>query len=174
MADAKNEFTNVTSFEPESIGEPGKRTFRIVVTSDSSSAAIWLEKEQLLELGLTIQQLVSKLPTERGASGSPPTDREASPLTRLDFKVARLALRLDEANKLFIIDAHDSYDEEATVRMWVDEQQIKLFAEEALKLCASGRPICPLCARPMDPEGHHCARTNGFAKLTPEELSEDI
>jgi uncharacterized repeat protein (TIGR03847 family) len=174
MADAKNEFTSVSSIKPESIGEPGKRTFRIVVNSASSSAAIWLEKEQLFQLGLAIQQIVANLPTERGTTGSPPTQSEASPLTRLDFKVVKMFMNYDKAKRLFIIDAHDSDDDEATVRVWVDEQQINEFAQEALKLCAAGRPICPLCARPMDPEGHHCARTNGFVKLTPEELSEDV
>ena len=174
MADAKNEFTNVSSLKPESEGEPGKRTFRIMVTSASSSAAIWLEKEQLFQLGLAIQQMVANLPTEREASGSPPTQREATPMTRLDFKVAKLVLGHDGPKRLFIIDAHDSDDDEATIRVWADEEQIKGFAEEALELCAAGRPICPLCARPIDPEGHHCARTNGFAKLTPEELSEDL
>ncbi len=173
MADAKNEFTNVSSLKPESIGEPGKRTFRIMVSSASSMAAIWLEKEQLFQLGQAIQQMVANLPTERTAS-SPPTHREATPLTRLDFKLAKLVLGHDGPKSLFIIDAHDSDDDEATVRVWVDEEQINGFAEEALKLCAAGRPVCPLCARPIDPEGHACARTNGFAKLTPEELSEEL
>lgn len=173
MADAKNEFTDVSSFKPESIGEPGKRTFRIMVSSASSTAAIWLEKEQLFQLGQAIQQMVANLPTERAAS-STPTQREATPLTRLEFKLAKLVLGHDGPKSLFIIDAHDSDDDEATVRVWVDEQQINGFAEEALKLCAAGRPICPLCARPIDPEGHACARTNGFAKLTPEELSEEL
>ena len=173
MADAKNEFTNVSSLKPESIGEPGKRTFRIMVSSGSSTAAIWLEKEQLFQLGQAIQQMVANLPTERAAS-SPPTQREATPLTRLEFKLAKLVLGHDGPKSLFIIDAHDSDDDEATVRVWVDEAQINGFAEEALKLCAAGRPGCPLCARPIDPEGHACARTNGFAKLTPEELSEEL
>ena len=173
MADAKNEFTNVSSLKPESIGEPGKRTFRIMVSSASSTAAIWLEKEQLFQLGQAIQQMVANLPTERAAS-SPPTHREATPLTRLEFKLVKLVLGHDGPKSLFIIEDHDSDDDEAMVRVWVDEQQINGFAEEALKLCAAGRPDCPLCARPLDPEGHACARTNGFAKLTPEELSEEL
>ena len=174
MADANNEFTNVSSIKPESIGEPGKRTFRILVTSASSSAAIWLEKEQLFQLGLAIRHMVANLPTERGTTGSPPTQREAPPMTRLEFKVAKLVMRHDGPKRLFIIDAHDSDDDEAMVRVWVDEQQINEFAEDALNLCAAGRPLCPLCARPIDPEGHACARTNGFVKLTPEELSEEL
>ena len=174
MADANNEFTNVSSFKPESIGEPGKRTFRILITSASSSAAIWLEKEQLFQLGLAIQQMVANLSIDRASADSLPTDREAAPLTRLDFKVAKLVLGYDSSKRLFIIDAYDSDVEEATVRVWVDEQQINEFSEEALEVCASGRPFCPLCSNPMDPEGHRCARTNGFVKLHPDELAEDF
>jgi hypothetical protein len=28
-------------------------------------------------------------------------------------------------------------------------------------LVRAGRPACPLCGNPMDPEGHSCPRTNG-------------
>ena len=52
MAGAKNEFTNLTRLTPEAIGEPGKRTFRVMADSGSSSATIWLEKEQLFQLAL--------------------------------------------------------------------------------------------------------------------------
>lgn len=174
MADSQNEFTNISSLKPEAVGEPGKRTFRILATSSDSSAAIWLEKEQLLQLGLAIQHIVANLPTERRATGSPRTQDESQPTTRLEFKVAKLVLGHDGARGLFIIDAYESDDDEATVRVWVDEQQITGFAKEALEVCAAGRPVCPLCARPMDPGGHPCARTNGVTKLTPGDLSGDL
>ena len=47
MAGPINEFTQVTKFIPETFGDPGMRTFRINVESASSTAAIWMEKEQL-------------------------------------------------------------------------------------------------------------------------------
>ena len=65
MAQAKNEFTSVSGLRAESVGEPGKRTFRIVVDSASSSASIWLEKEQLFQLALAIQQMTAPLPKDR-------------------------------------------------------------------------------------------------------------
>ena len=39
------EFSEINSIEAESFGEPGKRTFRIVVSASSSTAIMWLEKE---------------------------------------------------------------------------------------------------------------------------------
>ena len=149
---------------PEAQGQPGRRTFRILADSGSSSAIIWLEKEELFQLSLAIQKLMANLDEERGSSGAPPSELEAPGLTRLDFKVNRLALGFDETKELFLIDAHESEDtgdSDATVRIWARRQQIDDFAQEAIEVCAAGRPLCPLCERPVDPEGHQCTRLNG-------------
>lgn len=171
MPDAKNEFTQVSRLVPESVGEPGKRTFHILVDSASSSATIWLEKEQLFQLALAIQQLMATL-TEEGDATEIPPDSEAPGLTKLDFKVGRLVLGHDASNGLFIIDAHDLEDDDeserapATVRIWANKQQVTRFADDAFQACAAGRPLCPLCGRPIDPEGHKCVRVNGHGKAS--------
>ena len=36
------------------------------------------------------------------------------------------------------------------------------FAAQAGRVVSSGRPPCPLCANPLDPEGHICPRLNGY------------
>ena len=173
MPRARNEFTSVSKLSAESFGEPGQRTFRIQVDSASSSASIWIEKEQLFQLALAIQQMMATLTEEQDPTGGPPNDREAPGLTSLDFKVMKLVLGHDAGRGLFIIDAHDAEDEErATIRVWADKQQISGFSEEALRVCAAGRPLCPLCGRAIDPDGHRCARVNGHAKLTPEDLAD--
>ena len=67
MAEPRNEFTNVASLRAEAIGEPGERTFRLLVDSESSSASVWLEKEQLFQLALGIQQLLAGTSEEDAA-----------------------------------------------------------------------------------------------------------
>ena len=170
MADAKNEFTNVSKLVPEALGEPGKRTFRVQVESDSSSATLWLEKEQLFQLGLAVQQLLSTLPEQQGNESIDLEGREAPGLTSLDFKVGRLVLGHGGGNGYFIIDAHDLEDDdedsEALVRVWATREQVKSFSEQALRLCAAGRPLCPLCGRAINPDGHECPRVNGHVKIT--------
>ena len=167
MARAKNEFTSVSGLRAESVGEPGKRTFRIVVDSASSSASIWLDKEQLFQLAMAIQQMVATLPKDRGPEGEPPSDREADALTRLEFKVAKLVLGHDSRRGLFVIDAHDPEDgDSAMVRVWTSVDQATEFSRQALSVCASGRPLCPLCGRPIDSSGHRCARVNGHVTLS--------
>jgi uncharacterized repeat protein (TIGR03847 family) len=172
MPNAKLAFTNVTRLQPESLGEPGKRTFRILVDSGSSSASIWLEKEQLFELAIAVQRLIATLSEEAEIPEGAPSDAEAPGLTSLDFQVGRLVLGHDSSNGLFIIDAYDVEEDEganrATIRVWANKQQISDFAEVALRVCASGRPLCPLCGRPINAEGHQCIRTNGHRN--PDEL----
>jgi uncharacterized repeat protein (TIGR03847 family) len=36
------------------------------------------------------------------------------------------------------------------------------FAKHAELVVAAGRPPCPLCSNPLDPEGHICPRLNGY------------
>ena len=166
MSQAKVHFTNVTSLRPEALGEPGHRTFRVLVDSGSSSAMIWLEKEQLVQLALAIHQLLVMLSEEQEASGAAPSDQEAPGLTRLDFKADKIVLGHDGRSGLFVIDALQEGEEEesAAVRVWADRDLVRGLAEEALRVCAAGRPLCPLCGRPLDPTGHLCSRLNGHAQ----------
>ena len=169
----KNEFTSVSRILPEAFGEPGKRTFRIQVDSASSSASVWVEKEDLFQLALAIQQIMGTLSEEQTTPRGFPTEREAPGLTNLDFKAVNFALGHDPGRGLFVIDAYDPDDsQDPLIRVWLDKRQMLDFAEEAMRVCAAGRPLCPLCGRAIDPDGHRCARVNGHAKLTPEELAD--
>ena len=40
----------------------------------------------------------------------------------------------------------------------------RAFIERTRKVVRAGRPVCPLCGRPMDPDGHACPKTNGHLK----------
>lgn len=178
MADPQAEFTNVSRFQAESLGQPGNRTFRILVNSESSGATIWLEKEQLLQMALAVNQLVAAVPEI--PDGGPTLDlasREAPPATKIEFKLGKLVLGIEGTIRKFIIDVYEEAEEdsaEALLRIWGDQEQFIEFVEEALKVVASGRPICLLCHQSIDPNGHMCARTNGHGlhpidKLEPPE-----
>ena len=172
MAGPQNEFTQVTKFIPETFGEPGMRTFRINVDSASSTAAIWLEKEQLRELSRAMQKLAEETSEVNEVISSPPSELEAAGLTTLDFKVERLAFGHNPETNMFIIDAHDLEDdfEEPTVRLWLTRTMINEFARSGLKIVNSGRPLCPLCEKPINSEGHYCVRKNGHRRVYPGEL----
>jgi uncharacterized repeat protein (TIGR03847 family) len=49
----------------------------------------------------------------------------------------------------------------ASGRVSLTRSQVAAFVERARALVEAGRPACRLCGRPMNPQGHRCARTNG-------------
>ncbi len=162
MATPEVEFTNVTELRAEALGKPGQRTFRILVDSASISATMWLEKDQLFQLALAITQLLTTLP-ERIEPDDLVDSGDQAPV-QLDFHVGKMVLAQDEVSEKLIIDAHDvesGEDGDPTVRLWGGLTQFKEFSEEAIRICAAGRPTCPLCGNAIDPSGHKCPRTNG-------------
>lgn len=47
------------------------------------------------------------------------------------------------------------------VRFWATREQMLSLARHGALVCAAGRPRCPLCGNPVDPEGHRCPALNG-------------
>ena len=157
----QNDFGPITRINAEAVGESGKRTFRLLIDNGDSSALVWLEKEQLFELGVTIQRLLAMVTGSRGSSG-PPQPTIAS--TSLEFKVGRLSVGHDPESGYFIIEAHDvegAPGAKADLRVWPTSDQMEALAEEIFAVCSAGRPLCPLCGGPIDPTGHFCVRLNG-------------
>jgi uncharacterized repeat protein (TIGR03847 family) len=55
--------------------------------------------------------------------------------------------------------------EGSKVRMWATREQMLSLARHAAAVSARGRPRCPLCGNPMEPEGHNCPALNGHGKI---------
>jgi uncharacterized repeat protein (TIGR03847 family) len=53
-------------------------------------------------------------------------------------------------------------DESDVMRVHLGPRMTLAFAQQALEVVAAGRPPCPFCGQPLNPEGHICARRNGF------------
>ena len=78
---------------------------------------------------------------------------------------------LDESLAASIIAAFQAGQEEVeeeedddapdVLRVRVTPAAARSFVERASKVVASGRPPCPLCGQPLDPQGHICPRRNG-------------
>ena len=73
MFDAQHVFGPAARLQAQAIGDPGQRTFRILIESqDGRAAALWLEKEQLQALGLAVEQLLAELQGRMATSGRAP------------------------------------------------------------------------------------------------------
>ena len=166
---AKYQFGAVRLFHAEAVGEPGHRVFRLVVESGAATGHLWLEKEQLSQLGIYIHEICASLSSHvQSQPEEVPEPEWMGGITTVELQVGKLALGHDSSSNSFLVLAHDREEGDegqAILSFWVTLTQAKELADEALKVCAAGRPRCFLCGRPINPEGHMCPRANGHATL---------
>ncbi len=152
------------------VGEPGRRTFYIQAGQGATIVTLKVEKTQVGGLAGFITDMLADLPeaTEEQAGASlagglrEPVDAA--------WTVGAIQLRYDNVADRVIIEAEElvvgledggSAEEQATARIGLSRAQARSFVAVGSELVSSGRPTCPLCGRPMNPEGHSCPRTNG-------------
>ncbi len=51
------------------------------------------------------------------------------------------------------------------LRVILSAAAVEAFAGHAEAVVAAGRPLCPMCGQPLDPQGHLCPRRDGHAAL---------
>lgn len=155
--------------DANALGAPGQRTFRLVAANRRGTAWLWLEKEELQVLGMTIEQLLGGLPLDPSLQGAPQESRgamaavEGGERPSIEFKVGRLAMGYEEAEDLFVLLAHEAdADPEGTptLRCLVSRRQLRSLARQILAVCSAGRPRCPLCGVVMNGPKHPCPRLN--------------
>lgn len=178
MADARYDFASVDAIDAESIGEPGKRTFRVRVLEGDQSAALWVEKQLLAALGESLPRLLDQLSTSDQHG-----NEEVETITlfpddpTVELKVGRMALGYAASEDRVVLVAHDveegDDDLPPTFSCRFTRQQARMLSEACSEAVAGGRPTCPLCHRPMDIEGHMCPRSNGHQKVHLREEGED-
>jgi uncharacterized repeat protein (TIGR03847 family) len=151
----------------ETFGQPGKRTFRVVIESGAAKTDVWLEKEQLLQLGLYLQEAIRTISEEERSRESIPGETSWTGEDALvEFKARQMQLSYDvPANSFYLVayEGEESEDDLASVSCWITPVQAQKLSEDSLTICASGRPPCFLCGSPIDPDGHVCPRANGHA-----------
>ncbi len=163
----------LSNIDAETFGEPGRRTFRLVLKAGAANISVWLEKEQLFQLGVSLQEAVRRLSDEQRAGPSSPAGPEWSgEELSLEFKAQQMMLKYETSGNAYYLEAHEGDDEEreqdregTSVSCGISVSQSVSLAEQALKICAAGRPPCFLCGLPIDPEGHICPRANGHAVM---------
>lgn len=168
MAFERHEFDEVTRAEAEAVGEPGQRRFRLIVGDQLNTASAWMEKQQLQALGLAFSQILAQL-RHAGVSGAVESETEpppagAAPPTTAELQVGRLAVGFDEERQLVALFIHDieaEEDDPPTLVCRMNLAQIGALATQIGGVVAAGRPLCPRCHQPMDPNGHVCPHDNG-------------
>ena len=159
--------------EAESRGRPGQRTFNITARSSRGEAIVWMEKEQLLQVGASLKQFLA---TRESTADPVPFDLDAESIDYLietEFKTPQMTLRHDPASDVFTLSAEnyrdrDSTEPEEVVEFSFSRKDAERLADASLKIVASGRPPCPLCTGPLTPgEKHFCVKVNGHTETGP-------
>ena len=165
---------SLSRLEAESIGEPGKRTFRLLLDAGDAHCTLWLEKEQLYQLGIHLRDAVESLTEEERGQESQHRDGSwTGEGDDVDFKAGGMGLSHDKQTNTFYISAFEREDPEAeaepesplSISFWISLAQARTLAEDALRICAAGRPACFRCGQPIDTDGHVCPRSNGHTVL---------
>ena len=152
MSRARTDIGTAKSFIAETFGDPGQRTFRVVAQAENGTAIIWMEKEQLSALALSVKSQIEQVSDEQRRTAVPAAHKSVDEPS-FDFKTFQFGIiAFDEA---------DRNEKIGTVIWWVTLGQAEAMADSALEMVASGRPICELCHRAKDPDGHVCPHTNG-------------
>lgn len=158
----------VQRLEACAVGRPGRRMFRLVAANRHCLAWLWLEREELQVLGMTVEQLLGRWPLDPALAAAratptdlPPENTDERP--SVEFKVGRLAMGYEERDDLFVLLAHEieaDPDGPPTLRCEVSRAQLRALARQIAAICAAGRPRCPLCGTPLDRPKHPCPRLN--------------
>jgi uncharacterized repeat protein (TIGR03847 family) len=181
-------------FVAGTVGQPGQRTFFLQATAKGRTTSVALEKTQVAALAERIDELLDEVVRRSGGNAPVPAvaPAELSDTAPLDvpveeeFRVGTMALAWERAHDRMVIEAQalveiaaeDEEELEATeeemlqdeengpplLRVLLTGAQARSFAKRALDVVSAGRPPCPLCSLPLDPEGHVCPRQNGYRR----------
>jgi uncharacterized repeat protein (TIGR03847 family) len=172
MADNEIDIHPVTHITTDAIGPPGKRVFYLQGWQNERTITLIIEKVQVQSLAVGVEQFLSeireKFPDleEASAEYSEDTMRIHPPVDPL-FRVGEVGLGYDSDNDLVVLVARellpeDTEQEDAqVVRFWCTRSQILALTHWGLEVASQGRPLCPQCGQPIEPEGHFCPKRNG-------------
>jgi uncharacterized repeat protein (TIGR03847 family) len=175
-------------FVAGTIGQPGERSFFLQAREGGRVVSVALEKIQVAvlaeRLGALLDELGRRGVAEEAVADAaievPSTGDDVSPLDEPlneAFRAGSLTLgwdggagrvlvearAVDEDGEPIDPDEDDDEDDEGPdlLRVRMTAAAARGFVARAERVVAAGRPPCPLCGAPLDPQGHICPRRNG-------------
>ena len=178
-------FDSPRRFVAGTVGAPGERTFFLQARDDARLITVSMEKEQVSVLAERIDTMLDEVLKRSGGEADVPalTPTDADDLEPLEqpiveeFRVGTLTLYWDADAHVVVIaayavgdgsneeppdDPEDSDRDVLVVRLTGGEA--RAFVKRSQSVVSAGRPPCPLCGLPLDPDGHVCPRQNGYRR----------
>ncbi len=191
MARVVHSYDDPDRFVAGTVGEPGARTFFLQARAGARLTSVACEKEQVMALAERLDVMLDEVARRFDRDPATPTSADdTDPLEQPieeEFRAGTMTLAWEADAERVVIEvfavvaveqadleetdpvtaAMESEDAEVFI-VRISEEQARAFARRAVALVASGRPSCPFCGRPIDPEGHICPRANGYRRHLPE------
>lgn len=176
-------------FVAGTVGPAGHRSFFLQARTGQQITSVGLEKEQVSVLAERVDSMLDEVLRLTGGKtaipAAPPVElADDEPLEQPiveEFRVGTLRLAWDSDDERVVIEAYEVTEEEAdppppleedpeaegpeTLVVRITGGQARAFVKRSLALVEQGRPPCPFCGNPLDPEGHLCPRQNGYKRL---------
>jgi uncharacterized repeat protein (TIGR03847 family) len=171
------DFREPDRFTTGTVGPPGNRVFYLQVAEGARVATFRLEKQQVAALADSLAELLTDLAEPEGTTG----ELELTEPVIAEWIVGAMGFGYDEDDDRILIavqelQAEDDEDEDedapiipelddettgpATARVLLTREMAAAFVFHAREVIEAGRPSCPFCGKPMDPDGHACPRMN--------------
>jgi uncharacterized repeat protein (TIGR03847 family) len=192
MAPVVHEFDPPERFVAGTVGPPGQRTFFLQARSGVRVVSVALEKQQVAALAERIDELLDEVM----ASGTneqvvpavaPVALEDSQPLEQPieeEFRAGTMTLSWDPQIERIVIEVFpfteaavvspDQVDEdfeepepEELFLVRISAAMARAFVQRTAQVLEAGRPSCPFCGNPIDPDGHLCVRANGFRRRDP-------
>jgi uncharacterized repeat protein (TIGR03847 family) len=164
------------------VGRPGERTFYLQARTGPRSTSVVLEKEQSAVLADKIDEMLRALDADPASGVSVPATTPAEliddgPLDQPveeEFRVGIMRLGWEPRTAQVVIEAfplpeppdddaaelpdEDAADEPSEVLVVkIPVGTARAFVQRTRQVVSAGRPACPFCGEPVDPDGHSCA-----------------
>ncbi|GAB94533.1 putative repeat protein (TIGR03847 family) [Kineosphaera limosa] len=177
-------------FVTGTVGPPGQRQFFLQATGSGRTTTVAVEKSQVQVLADRVNDLLDSFAggaaTEQAAARHTDNAPLDTPIEE-EFAVGTMGLSWDPERERLVIDCHaagDAFDtaeaiegmegqeevdpatdpRQLVLRVVLDPAVARAFARRSVSVVSAGRPPCPFCSLPLDPEGHVCARANGYKR----------
>jgi len=172
-------------FVAGTVGEPGSRTFFLQASAGARVTSVSLEKQQVEALAQRVEELLDEVTADGAAQTLIPAiapldladDAPLSQPIEEEFRAGTMTLSWDPGDERVVIEVFPVGEEPTDLGaetepaemllVRLDPGQARAFAQRAQAVLGAGRPTCPFCGQPIDPEGHLCVRANGFKRRDP-------
>ena len=155
------EIPEVDHLTAGAVGPPGQRVFYLQAGQGTQIVSLRLEKQQVAALVAYLAGMLADMPPPAAV---PSTGMDLIGPIVAEWVVASLGVTYDEEADRVVIMAEELVEEgeeAARARITATREQVAALSVRGAEAVAAGRPPCPLCGLPLDPEGHTCPRLNG-------------